>query len=56
MSTSIIEKKKYKPEWLRKFKGFENYTEEQADKELEKLELLASIMAQHLQNINKCKT
>ncbi|WP_452223727.1 hypothetical protein [Lacinutrix chionoecetis] len=56
MSTSIVKKKKYKPEWLRKFKGFENYTEEEADKELEKLELLASIMAQHLQNINKCKT
>lgn len=58
MSTTIVDKnkKKYKPDWLRKFKGFESYTEAQAEKELEKLELLASIMSQHLQNISKCKT
>lgn len=44
------ENKKYNEEWLKTFKGFENYSKEQAEKELNSLIEFAEILCQQLLN------
>lgn len=52
MSILIVEKekRKFSPDWLRNFQGFENYTDEKAVKEIKELETLSEIICQHIQN------
>lgn len=52
MSTLIIETKNRKIglDWLRKFKGFENYSDQEAERELKELDELSRIICQHIQN------
>tara|TARA_R110002012_G_scaffold134120_1_gene287347 strand:- start:1307 stop:1480 length:174 start_codon:yes stop_codon:yes gene_type:complete len=55
MSVLIQLEKKYKeekisPEWLRTFKGYESYTDEEAESELKKLEQLSALICRHLRN------
>lgn len=55
MSNSIIveEKltfKKYDAEWLKKFEGFEEYSDKKAENTINKLEEFAKILCEHLQN------
>ncbi|MCH3884572.1 hypothetical protein [Tenacibaculum aquimarinum] len=41
---------KYNSEWLKSFEGFEEYSKEEAEKELDSLKQLAQIVCQHLIN------
>tara|TARA_Y100001963_G_C6738356_1_gene427576 strand:+ start:220 stop:393 length:174 start_codon:yes stop_codon:yes gene_type:complete len=43
-------KNKFNAKWLKTFKGFEDYSEEQAIEELASLKNLAEILCQHLLN------
>ena len=44
------QKKSFTPEWLRSFKGFENYSDTKAQHEIEQLKELAVIICRELQN------
>jgi hypothetical protein len=55
MSTLIALEKKYKeikfsPDWLRSFKGYENFSDNQAETEIKKLEQLSTIICGHIRN------
>ncbi len=55
MSKSIVvnplqKEKNYNVQWLRTFEGFEDYSEEQAERELISLKGLSEIICQHLLN------
>ncbi len=54
MSTLKVKKGKrnISPDWLRKFKGFENYNDQKAEKELKELDELSRILCQHIHNTN----
>lgn len=41
---------KYNTEWLKSFEGFEHYSKEKAEDELNSLKQLAQIVCQHLIN------
>lgn len=41
-NTAVVSE--HNPDWLRKFKGYEHYTDEQAMDELRSLDLLADIL------------
>ena len=41
---------KFNIEWLRSFEGFEDYSKEEAEDELDSLKQLAQIVCQHLIN------
>lgn len=43
-SLSKSEYQKYSPDWLRQFKGYEHYTDEQATSELNSIDLLADML------------
>jgi hypothetical protein len=55
MSILLALEKKYKEknissEWLRTFKGYESYTDEEAENEIKKLEQLSALICRHLCN------
>lgn len=52
MPTLKVKKKKItiSPDWLRKFNGFENYSDQKAKIELKELDELSKIICQHIQN------
>jgi len=56
MSNPIIELKRknrtFNSTWLKTYKGFENYSEEEAKKVVEQLRELAGIVCRHVQKGN----
>ena len=43
-------KQKYNEEWLKTFKGFDSYSEEESKKTIKQLEMLADVICQHFVN------
>lgn len=56
MSNSIIELKRknkiFNSAWLKTYKGFEDYPEEDAEKIIEQLQKLANIVCDHVQKVS----
>jgi hypothetical protein len=56
MSNTIIEPRQksrtFNSTWLKTYKGFEDYSEEEAEKILEQLRELANIVCRHVQKGN----
>lgn len=56
MSNTIIEQRQknrtFNSTWLKTFKGFEDYSEEEAEKILEQLRELTNIVCRHVQKGN----
>ncbi|WP_157517949.1 hypothetical protein [Flagellimonas lutaonensis] len=57
MSNPIIElkqkKRTFNSTWLKTYKGFEGYSEEEAENIIEQLQKLADIVCNHVQKIKK---
>lgn len=45
-----VKEEKYDDEWLKSFVGFEDYSKEEAEDELDSLKQLAQIVCQHIIN------
>jgi hypothetical protein len=55
MSNSIVVEKQnqrrtYSTEWLKSFKGFEHYSEKEAEEVIRNLEVLGEVICKHLMN------
>ncbi|GMN07367.1 hypothetical protein MTsPCn5_27560 [Croceitalea sp. MTPC5] len=57
MSNSILEpkqkNKKFNSVWLKTYEGFEDYSEEDAERIVEQLLALANIVCDHVQKVSK---
>jgi len=45
-----VEEQKYNEEWLKSFKGFENYSKEESKRIIKQLEMLAEVVCMHFMN------
>lgn len=45
-----VEEQKYNEEWLKSYKGFENYSKEELEKTIQQLEMLADVVCIHFMN------
>lgn len=48
--TQIQEKSSFNATWLKEFKGFENYSDKQAEEVINTLQELAQIVCRHIYN------